>query len=382
MPVGDSITHGDTILDSYRRPLWKKLLASIALAEMDSVDFVGGQESNYDGPPPNPDFDKQHHGHGGWNTTMLLPEVRQWSIDHQPDIILLHAGTNDLVDRKSIESTRDNLGKIIDEVRKANPAMKVLLAQLIPSNISREVNDDITALNALLPALANQKSTTESPVVVVDQNTGFSLEEGVDLYDALHPNARGEEKMAERWYEALRLKSILGKPLPVSLVEFSAQAVPAGVRVQWTTASEQNNAGFTLERSLSGTEFEAVGRVAGQGTTLRRHSYSFLDVAPPQPIVYYRLRQTDTDGANTFSQIVVVSNTGPAALEVSPVPAENVLKVSGVSLNTEVTIWNMRGQLVYRQPAQSSQVVIDVSRLASGVYQLRAGTQRTRFMKQ
>ena len=375
MPLGDSITHGDIKLNSYRRALWKKLLTGVY-----NVDFVGGQSTNYsDVPPPNPDFDLDHQGNAGRSADWLGLYVDEWATSFQPDIVLLHAGTNDLIDRESVESTRDDLGHIIDQLRSVNPSVKVLLAQLIPS-VNENINRDITELNGLIAELAKQKNTVEAPVILVDQNTGFSALPGVDLYDNLHPNEQGEEKMAERWYQAL--KSVLDKPLPVSLVQFSAQAVPAGVQVQWTTASELNNAGFTIERSSTGIEFEPVGRVIGRGTTLSRHTYSYLDATPPRSVLYYRLRQTDTDGAVTFSEIVTVSNLGVATLEVSPVPTEAVLKVSGVSLNAEVTIWSMRGQLVYRQAAQSSQVVVDVSNLAPGVYQVRAGTQYARFIKQ
>lgn len=377
MPVGDSITHGDKVLNSYRRALWQKLLAG-----MYTVDFVGGQHSNYDGLPPNPDFDLDHHGHGGWRTYEILPEIRQWTLDCKPDIILLHVGTNDLVDERTVESTRDNISAIIDQIRLANPAMKILLAQLIPSSWSVRLNNDISSLNALLPTLVAEKNTNASPVAVVDQNTGFNIEAGGDLYDQLHPNASGEEKMAERWYQSLRSKSMLGRPLPVTLVQFSAQVSPAGVRLQWTTASEQNNAGFTVERSTTGVDFEAIGQVVGQGTSNNRHTYSFLDIASSQSVLYYRLRQTDIDGTVVFSAAVTVNGSRSVGVEVSPVPATDVINVRGLPSTTTVIIRNVRGQTVYQQLAQSPQMTIDISHLAGGVYFLQAGSQSTRFIKQ
>ncbi|WP_133272943.1 GDSL-type esterase/lipase family protein [Hymenobacter radiodurans] len=144
---------------------------------------------------------------------MLLAESRQWALDYQPDIVLLHAGTNDCFAKQPVEEIRDNLGRIIDELRKGNPRVKVLLAQLIPSAPPyADLNPKITALNALLPALARVKTSTQSLVVVVDHNSGFSQEAGVDLHDGLHPNAQGEAKMAARWYQALQAPALLGPP--------------------------------------------------------------------------------------------------------------------------------------------------------------------------
>ncbi|TGE14054.1 hypothetical protein [Hymenobacter elongatus] len=58
MPLGSSATQGDDKHNSYRRPLWQKLQAGGY-----SVDFVGSQQGNYQGPTPTPDFDLDHEGH-------------------------------------------------------------------------------------------------------------------------------------------------------------------------------------------------------------------------------------------------------------------------------------------------------------------------------
>lgn len=210
MPLGDSITQGSRSHPSYRRPLWRTLRQA-----QYAVDFVGGKMLNKGGLAPYLDYDLDHHGHWGWTAAMLLPEVRQWTRKHQPDIVLLHVGTNDCWGQQPVEKIRDNLGRIIDQLRGANPQVKVLLAQLIPSAPPyAELNVRITALNALLPALVRAKSTSQSPIVLVDQNTGFSREAGVDIDDGLHPNAQGEAKMAARWFEALQASGLLDEAAP------------------------------------------------------------------------------------------------------------------------------------------------------------------------
>ena len=52
-----------------------------------------------------------------------------------------------------------------------------------------------------IPEIAEEMSTVESPVIIVDHFQGFDAEE--DTYDGVHPNAAGEEKMAQRWFQAI-----------------------------------------------------------------------------------------------------------------------------------------------------------------------------------
>lgn len=65
-------------------------------------------------------------------------------------------------------------------------------------------------VNALIPALAKKLETAGSPIIVVDQATGWEWQAGADTVDGCHPNERGEEKMATRWYDALT--TVLPKP--------------------------------------------------------------------------------------------------------------------------------------------------------------------------
>ena len=60
----------------------------------------------------------------------------------------------------------------------------------------------IATLNSRIPTWAAGLSTTQSPIRVVDQHSGFNAR--ADMIDGLHPNASGEEKMAQRWLDAVR----------------------------------------------------------------------------------------------------------------------------------------------------------------------------------
>ncbi|HEX5204997.1 MAG TPA: cellulose-binding protein, partial [Actinoplanes sp.] len=93
--------------------------------------------------------------------------------------------------------------RLVGQMRASKPAMKILVAQIIPMNASAcpECAARVAGLNAAIPAWAASLSTTASPITVVDQWTGFST--ATDTYDGVHPNNAGDVKIANRWYPAV-----------------------------------------------------------------------------------------------------------------------------------------------------------------------------------
>jgi hypothetical protein len=105
-------------------------------------------------------------------------------------------------------------------------------------------------------------------------------------------------------------------PLPVTLVDFGAKNEGAtAVRLNWATASELNNRDFTVERSVTGASFAAVGTVAGAGTSTTSHNYTLLDKSLPAgaTLLYYRLRQNDVNGTFSYSPVRTVALSPQAA---------------------------------------------------------------------
>jgi lysophospholipase L1-like esterase len=205
LPLGDSITHGNRKSRTYRYPLWTKLIDSGLNFDGIHFDLVGSQNSNHNGDPLWPDyrghaFDRDHEGHWGWRAEQVLGGLPAWLEGYTPDIVLLHLGTNDVFDNQTTLSTISEIGQIIDVLRADNPTVIVLLAKILPT-LDPASNQRIDELNQQIDSIAVLKSTPESPVVVVDQNLGFSA--GEDTYDGIHPNLTGEEKMAQKCYDAI-----------------------------------------------------------------------------------------------------------------------------------------------------------------------------------
>ena len=96
--------------------------------------------------------------------------------------------------------------------------------------------------------------------------------------------------------------------LPVSLTLFTGQPKAQANVLQWTTASEENNAFFLLQHSTDGVHFATLTRInslAPEGNSQTDLHYSFEHAQPGAGHHYYRLEQEDIDQrAMKFSQVV------------------------------------------------------------------------------
>jgi acyl-CoA thioesterase I len=195
MPLGDSITQADAQHASYRRMLWRLLQDGGFRA-----DFVGSQREGFGGGPPSLDFDQDHEGHWGFRVDEILVGLEGWAGAAQPDIVLVHLGTNDVLQGQSIPGTTAELESVIRRLQAVNARVTVLIAQVIPSAAAPA--NSIETLNAGISGIAARTRTAQSVVIAVDQASGFDSSE--DTYDGIHPNERGERKMAEVWFRVLR----------------------------------------------------------------------------------------------------------------------------------------------------------------------------------
>lgn len=80
------------------------------------------------------------------------------------------------------------------------------------------------------------------------------------------------------------------------------------VFLQWAVASQSNNLGWEVYRSVDQIHFEQVGDlVSGDGTVDGFRTYNFMDNDLPQAdVLYYYLKQLDLDGTSARSDIIEV----------------------------------------------------------------------------
>ena len=94
-------------------------------------------------------------------------------------------------------------------------------------------------------------------------------------------------------------------PLPIDLIDFAAKLLTENdnyyVKLYWSTASEQNNDYFTVERTLDFRTITTVGTVPSFGNSNNVQNYVLNDLAPiAGKVNYYRLMQTDNNGLSTL----------------------------------------------------------------------------------
>ncbi|HEV9037699.1 MAG TPA: T9SS type A sorting domain-containing protein [Puia sp.] len=167
-------------------------------------------------------------------------------------------------------------------------------------------------------------------------------------------------------------------PLPVRLTSFAAEPAPGGLRVDlaWSTAFEENNRCFVVERSGDGSVFSAMDTVAAAPDALNGHAYSTVDPEPTAGHNFYRLAQVDWDGKVTYSGVDEVTIAqGQGALHISPNPAVGTLYLgirNEFSGDCAVRVIDLSGttrlKWVFQKTGASWSQGIDIGRLSAGSY--------------
>ncbi|GIH04682.1 hypothetical protein Rhe02_27490 [Rhizocola hellebori] len=202
MPLGDSITGSP---GCWRALLWNRLQNS----GQTNIDFVGTLPPQGCGVA----YDGDNEGHGGFLATNIANQNQLvgWLSGTRPDVVIMHLGTNDVWSNIAPATILAAFSRLVDQMRASNPAMRILVAKIIPMGTSQctPCGQRVVDFNNAIPSWAAGKTTTQSPITVVDQWTGFNTT--TDTTDGVHPNAAGDQKISDRWFSPL-VSAIGGVP--------------------------------------------------------------------------------------------------------------------------------------------------------------------------
>ncbi len=189
--------------------------------------------------------------------------------------------------------------------------------------------------------------------------------------------------------------------VPVELTDFTAKVIDKKVILIWETATEVNNYGFDIERSLlpathvrtnyesEDASWETIGFVSGHGNSNSPNNYSFTDDNPPGGQVSYRLKQIDFDGIYEYSDVIAVKVEMPTEMVLNqnfPNPFNPSTTIEYYLPSTyklhvvQLKVYDLLGRVVatlvdeQQQPGKYK-VLFDASGLPSGtyIYRLTAG---------
>ena len=241
MPLGDSITAGP---GCWRAILWHDLQTN----GYTNIDFVGSVPDG--GCNYGYTYDGDNEGHGGYSATGIANQnqLPTWLSAANPDIVLMHLGTNDMWGGSiPVSSVLAAYTTLIGQMRANNPRMKILVAQIIPMNPPScpTCAAEVQSLDQAIPGWAAGLTTAQSPIVVVDQWTGF--DDATDTGgDGVHPNDAGFAKMAARWYPPLaQVLSGIIPPPPSPSASPSGSPSSSPSSSPSTSASPSSSAGHS-----------------------------------------------------------------------------------------------------------------------------------------
>ncbi|MFD1553581.1 hypothetical protein DNU06_07850 [Putridiphycobacter roseus] len=175
-------------------------------------------------------------------------------------------------------------------------------------------------------------------------------------------------------------------PLPVELIDFTAEKEGQFALIYWETASEINNDYFEVQRAVDGQNYYKMGTVNGAGNSSINNSYNFVDENPNIGVNYYRLKQVDYDGTFTYTEVKTLDfyPQFDTDLILYPNPTNNnsnsKLINNGSLVIQAIEIYNEVGALVSSQMVNenSQEILLEPHALATGLYTVRIiGLQQT-----
>jgi lysophospholipase L1-like esterase len=215
MPFGDSIT-GSTC---YPQLLSKELISK----GHTNFNFIGMNLNNQSCGSGAPNL--MTEGHGGYDVTYLLTnsppqsghgtlaELQRWTAE-KPDVVLMQYGTNDVWGSTAASSILSAYSFVVDQFRSQNPKVIFFVAQITPMHPSgcSACESNVEGLNSMIPSWAASKTSTASPIYVVNvwaalPQAGY-VPNSQYTSDGVHPNPAGSQLMADVWTTALIDKNI------------------------------------------------------------------------------------------------------------------------------------------------------------------------------
>ena len=230
---------------------------------------------------------------------------------------------------------------------------------------------------------------------VADDDNGFVLSNPAQLFRAASAAgpwvqqgatgpAAGRSFAADATTLGTFTLSNTNAPLPVELTRFTAEPTGNDALLRWATASEKNNDRFEVETSADGQAFRRIGTVAGHGNSTQPQEHQFIDQGIARYAVdpvYYRLRQVDQDGSESFSPVRTVRVAAAAGLTAAAWP--NPFAPAGLTLTLRTALAGPATLLVHDalgRPVLSRPLALpagtttlpltELGQLATGVYVL------------
>lgn len=345
MPLGDSITAGYTDNSAWNVPFEYGYRGPLATALLNSgipFRFVGLSPEPFNNAYGDPTrgatvfpvnelrdpgiAQGSHRGYGGWTISQINANVATWIAADDPDVILLHIGTNGIG-----PSSPSQLETLVSTIFTAKPTVKLVVAQIIPAVAynANTVAYNNYIRNTLVPTLAasgkNISTVNQYANFLTNPADNTSIDASKFSNGINHPTNAGYALMANTWLPA------------ITSLTLSSRSVPATTTTGMTLATLTRlgaSVGETLTYSLvSGGESSDNGFFTIDGNQLKAGNHRF-DADPAGATYRIRIEVTGSVSGTTAQNFRLTRAVGSA--NPLPVSIASVNSTSEIAYSADV----------------------------------------------
>ncbi|KAL3481398.1 SGNH hydrolase-type esterase domain-containing protein [Aspergillus californicus] len=193
MPLGGSITHG---VGSSTGTGYRKRLLTLLQSHGLPIKMVGSRQTGI----------MSNNNHEGWRGSRI-DEIHHKIKNRKsksnsisalsPHIFAINAGSNDCLQRFSIETAGARMAEMLEFLWAASPGSTILLSTLLV-NGRRDVDEMVRGVNGQFRRLYEEMVAERRRIVLVDMHSPDGPQQG-HLVDGTHPGDEGYEIMAGLW---------------------------------------------------------------------------------------------------------------------------------------------------------------------------------------
>lgn len=255
MFLGDSITGAP---GCWRAHVWTGLHDA-----GEDIEAVGPRTEDECGAAQAADgtlWDPDNAGFSGETTYGMYVRIAQDGLlaDHEPDVIALLLGTNDLWRGGEAQDVLAQYTELLALMRDEHPGVSVVIGTVPP--IGDQACDgcatQVDAVNAALPAWVDEATRSWSPVTLAPLAQEFDADEHTT--DGVHPTAQGERVLAQAWLPVIADAVAGSRSLPLPP---AAQGDEGGLLAA-EGADGGQGAGASTEEDEPSSTLDGLARVA------------------------------------------------------------------------------------------------------------------------
>ncbi|AEW03118.1 hypothetical protein Niako_6896 [Niastella koreensis GR20-10] len=232
----------------------------------------------------------------------------------------------------------------------------------------------------------NQKSTTYTVYNTADfmVNDSVYFDYTTSTYSAaqgsINNNLEGSAQDAVNF--RITYKYCPQVVLAADITSFTTNKInDASIDIKWITLNEKNNRNYAIQKSTDGKVFGNVTELAAKTGTAQTGAYSYsypVQLADNNKILWFRIKQTDTNGSIQYSAVraIKINGTANEQLKLYPNPAKgasNLIFSNNKRGNWEVNIHSVNGQLLKRYSFTNALTgnINTGNELGKGIYMVR-----------